>query len=112
MEPVTTTTQITEIKHESTLFAEPIAHVGTFSVTNALLTSWIVVLVIVGLSVALRMRMKKVPGKLQHFFEIVIEGALSIGDQVTNNRKITEKVFPIAICIFFLDCCHLEGLEL
>ena len=101
MEPVTTTIQTTEIKHESTLFAEPIAHVGHFSITNALFTSWLVVLVIVGISVALRTRMKKIPGKLQHFFEIVIEGALSIGDQVTNNRKITKKVFPIAICIFF-----------
>ena len=95
------TTNTTEIKHESTLYAEQIAHVNNFSITNALLTSWFTVIIIIALSLAIRLNMKKIPGKLQHFFEIIIEGALSMGDQVTNNRKITEKVFPIAICIFF-----------
>jgi hypothetical protein len=36
MEP---TTVATEIVHESTLYAEPIGHIGNFVVTNALLTS-------------------------------------------------------------------------
>jgi F-type H+-transporting ATPase subunit a len=87
--------------HEAALFAEPIVHVGGFPITNALITSWAAVLIIVALAVAIRMSIKTIPGKLQHAFEIFIEGALSIGDQVTNSRKITERVFPIAASIFF-----------
>ncbi len=91
----------TEITHESTLYAEQIAHVHTFPITNSLITSWLAVFIIVLLSILLRVYLKKIPGKIQNFFEILIEGALSIGDQVTGSRKVTEKVFPIAICIFF-----------
>ena len=90
-----------ELKHEVTLYAEPITHVGSFSITNSLITSWAAVLIIVILSVALRAKMKRVPGKLQHFFEIVIEGGLSMADQVTGDRKASQKVFPIAVSIFF-----------
>ena len=72
-----------EVKHESTLYAEPVAHFHGFPITNALITSWVAVLVIVILSVALRTRMKKIPTKLQHFFEMFMEGALNLADQVT-----------------------------
>jgi F-type H+-transporting ATPase subunit a len=51
--------------------------------------------------VALRLNLKKIPGKLQHFFEMILEGALNLADQVTGNRRVTERVFPITIAIFF-----------
>ncbi len=98
---VAPTTQGTQIKHESTLYAEPVAYVHGWPITNSLITSWFAVLVIVLLSVALRTKMKKVPGKLQHMFEMVLDGALNLADQVTGDRKITVKIFPLAICIFF-----------
>jgi F-type H+-transporting ATPase subunit a len=97
----TTKTAPVEIKHESTLYAEPIAYVHGWPITNSLITSWAAVLIIVALSVALRASMKKVPGKLQHFFELVLEGGLNLADQVTGNRKVTEKIFPLSISIFF-----------
>lgn len=93
--------ELTEIKHENTLFAEPIAHIGDFPITNALITSWVAVLILIIISIIIRTRLKNVPGKLQHFFEIVLEGGLSLADQVTGSRKTTEKVFPLAISIFF-----------
>jgi F-type H+-transporting ATPase subunit a len=91
----------TEIAHETTLFAEPIAHIGSFTVTNALLTSWVVVGIIIIISIILRSKTKEIPGKMQNFFEIVVEGALGLCDQVTNSRKISMQVFPIAISAFF-----------
>ena len=90
-----------ELKHEQTLYAETVFHIGPLPVTNALITSWVAVLVIIILSLALRLSLKKIPGKLQHLFEVFIEGAFNIGDQVTGDRKITTKVFPIAACVFF-----------
>ena len=91
----------TEITHEVTIYAEPLTQVHGFSVTNSLLTSWVVVFIIVLISIALRKNLKKVPGRFQNLFEIVIDGALGIADQVTGDRKVTEKVFPLAICVFF-----------
>src|SRR3989344_2644582 len=90
-----------EISHEITLFAEPIFHFKNFTVTNALLTSTFAVLVIAVLSIALRSKLREVPGKLQNIFEIIVESALNLCDQVTNNRALSVKVFPIAISVFF-----------
>ncbi|MFA6257398.1 MAG: FoF1 ATP synthase subunit a [Candidatus Paceibacterota bacterium] len=90
-----------EISHEITLFAEPIFHVGSFTVTNALLTSWVVVVLIIILSLVLRSKIQTVPDKLQNTFELVIENALNLCDQVTNNRALSIKIFPIAISVFF-----------
>ena len=90
-----------EIAHEATLFAEPVFHFENFTVTNALLTSWVVVVLIIILSAILRAKLKEVPGKFQHLFEIVLEGALSLCDQVTNSRALTLRIFPVAITAFF-----------
>ncbi len=90
-----------EISHETTLFAEPIFHVGSFTITNALVSSWFAVLVIIILSLILRKKLREVPKGLQNFFEVIVEGALDLCDQVTNNRALSMKVFPIAISVFF-----------
>ena len=89
------------VSHEITLYAEPVTHVGDFKITNALLSSWAVVLIIIILSIIIRKSLREVPGKVQNIFEIVIEGALDLCDQVTNNRNISIKIFPIAISVFF-----------
>lgn len=91
---------VESVAHVPTIYAEPILHVGNFTITNALLTSWLAVLVIITLAVTLRRKMKKNPGKFQHIFEILIEGAMSLCDQVTNNRKLTNKIFPIVFTVF------------
>lgn len=91
-----------EISHESTLYAEPIAHFGNFTVTNALFTSWIVVFILIVLAVILKIKIKKIPKGIQNFFEIIIEGAESLCDQVTNSRAITNKAFPIVFTVFMI----------
>ncbi|MFA6520341.1 MAG: F0F1 ATP synthase subunit A [Candidatus Paceibacterota bacterium] len=91
-----------EVSHEVTLFAEPIYHYGNFSITNALLTSWIAVAIIIILALVLRSKLKEVPGKIQNIFEIIVEGALGMCDQVTNDRALSIKIFPFAISVFFL----------
>ena len=90
-----------QISRETTLFAEPVFHFKDFTITNALFTSWIAVIVIIILSFVLRSKLKEVPGKIQNLFEIIIEGALSLCDQVTNDRALSMKIFPIAISVFF-----------
>lgn len=95
------TSETKEASHEITLYAEPIGHVGNIPITNSLLTSWVAVLIIIILALLVRKSLKSVPGKLQNLFEIVIEGALDLTDQVTGNRKLSLKIFPIGLSVFF-----------
>ena len=89
------------LAHEITLFAEPVFHFGNFTVTNALLTSWVAVAIIIILALVLRFNISEIPSKVQNFFEVIVEGALSLCDQVTNDRKLSIKIFPFAISVFF-----------
>ena len=89
-----------EIKHEATLYAENLTRIGPIPVTNALLTSTSAVLIIAIIALTLRKSLREVPKGLQNIFEVILEGALSLCDQVTNNRKISEKVFPLSFAIF------------
>jgi F-type H+-transporting ATPase subunit a len=90
-----------QLSEKVTLFAEPIFHFGSLTVTNALLTSWVVVIIIIIISLFLRSKLRVVPGKLQNIFEIIVDGALDMCDQVTNDRALSLKIFPIAISVFF-----------
>ena len=89
-----------ELKHESTLFAESVVHIGAFPVTNAMLTSTTAVIIIAILALTVRTRLSEIPKGIQNIFESVLDGALSLADQVTNDRKISLKVFPLAFAIF------------
>lgn len=90
-----------EIVHEVTIYAEPIGHIGNLTITNALLTSWIAVGIIVILAIVVRLSIKKVPSKLQTLFEVIIEQTLDLTDQITGNRAKSLKIFPIALSVFF-----------
>ena len=90
-----------EIIHESTIFAEPIGKIGGLTVTNALFTSWIAVGIIVLLAISLKRSLSKTPKGIQSVFEFLINGALGLCDQVTNDRALSKKVFPIVISLFF-----------
>src|SRR5574343_1574076 len=82
-----------EVSHEVTLYAEPVAHFGHFTITNSLITTWVVVFVVLIISLAIKLKSKLVPRGFQNFFEFIIEGAMDLADQVTGDKKITAKVF-------------------
>ena len=89
-----------ETKQKHTLFAEPVFNLGQFTVTNSLLNSWLVVMIIVIISLVLRGKLKKIPQGLQNVFEMIVEGALDLADSVTGDRKKTEKFFPLVFSLF------------
>ena len=55
-----------EYTTESTLYAEPIAHFGNFTVTNSLFTSWVVVFILIVISIVVKMSIKKIPRGIQN----------------------------------------------
>lgn len=91
---------LNEIVHENTLFAEPIFHIGSFPVTNSLMTSWVVVIIIVAASIFLKKKVKLVPRGFQNGLEMVVEIFLDTFDSVTGSREKSLKFFPIVFAFF------------
>lgn len=88
------------VSHEATLYAEPIFHVGAFTVTNSLLNSWLVIIIVLGVALAVKSRIREVPGKLQGVAELVVEAFLSIFDSVTGSRERSLRFFPLVFSFF------------
>lgn len=89
-----------EIKHESTLFAEPIFHIGKFTITNSLLNSWMTVIILIIVFVFIGKKIKKIPKGIQNIFEFILEEALKLADSITGNRQRSEKFLPISLALF------------
>ncbi|MFH1207019.1 MAG: F0F1 ATP synthase subunit A [Patescibacteria group bacterium] len=89
-----------EVTHEVTLYAEPVFSIGKFTVTNTLINTWAVVLIIALASLVIRKKIAKVPRGIQNAFEIIVEGAMNMADSVTGDRRKTEKIFPFALSAF------------
>lgn len=89
-----------EVSHEATLFAEPIFHIGSFTVTNSLIMSWATVFILVAMFVIVGKKIKKVPKGLQNIFEMLLDEGLKLADSVTGSRKKSEKFLPISLALF------------
>jgi F-type H+-transporting ATPase subunit a len=66
--------------------AEPVAHIGSFSITNTLLASWFTILVLTGLSYLATRKMKLIPGGGQGMAEVVVEGLLNFVESVAGKK--------------------------
>jgi F-type H+-transporting ATPase subunit a len=66
--------------------AEPVAHIGSFSITNTLLASWFTILVLAGLSYLATRKMKLIPGGGQGMAEVVVEGLLNFVESVAGKK--------------------------
>jgi F-type H+-transporting ATPase subunit a len=86
--------------HEHTIYAETIANFGPLPITNSMLNSWLAVIIIVLLALAVRRKTQIVPRGIQNFFEIAIDGALSFFDSITGSRQKSEKFFPFVAAFF------------
>lgn len=81
------------------LAAETIGHIGNFPITNALLTTWLVMAILFAFGYFATKSIKKVPGHFQSIAEILIGGLYSFFITVLGDH--TKKVFPV-IATFFL----------
>ncbi|HAH04318.1 MAG: ATP synthase subunit a [Parcubacteria group bacterium GW2011_GWA2_43_17] len=88
------------ISHEPTLFAEPVFNLGNFNVTNSLLNSWLTVVIIFVLALAVGKKIRPIPKGLQNYFEVILAGAMNLADSVTGSRQKTKKIFPLVFAIF------------
>jgi len=69
-------------------------------ITNTLVTTWIVMFLLIGLSLLLRRKLALIPGRLQTFFETLFDFALGQMEEILESKKMARKFFPLVVTIF------------
>lgn len=75
-------------------------HIGPLPVTNSLMLIWVILFLTILLAQFIARNAKLKPGKFQNIFEILYEGMYGLVGQITNNKVITDKLFPLIAALF------------
>ena len=79
-------------------------------ITNTLLTSWLVMAVLIGISLAIRFKVNIFPSHLQSIFEVIIDFMYTTAEQLAGDKK-ARVFFPfVATFFFFILFSNLLGL--
>lgn len=84
-----------------TLIPEVVFHIGALGVTNTMINAFLATLIFLTVGLLLKGNTKLKPGKLQNFFEYILELLFGYFDQVTGSRKKTLSFLPIVGSVFF-----------
>ncbi|MBI2053604.1 MAG: F0F1 ATP synthase subunit A, partial [Candidatus Sungbacteria bacterium] len=80
--------------------AEKLAEILGFPITNALISSWLAVGLLVAVALLLRGKVLLVPQALQNVVEFFMESFLTLMEGVLGSRAKAEKYFPIVGTVF------------
>ena len=93
------------------LAAEKIIHAGPIEITNTMLVTWITMALLIFLAVLVSRNIKQRPGKLQNFFEFIIDALLNLIETITIDRKKAISFLPIVATLFlFIITANWMGL--
>lgn len=87
--------------HIPTLAPETLFYILNIPVTNTIVNAWIAIIIFLIVGILIKRRLSLRPGKLQNFFEFIIETLLEYFDQVTGDRKNTLRFLPLVGSVFF-----------
>ncbi|OHA20576.1 MAG: ATP synthase F0 subunit A [Candidatus Taylorbacteria bacterium RIFCSPHIGHO2_01_FULL_51_15] len=79
---------------------ETLFHIGPLSVTNTLLTAWLVLLLLTLGAVLFSVVIRSIPGRIQAGVEALLEGLLGFFETIAGSRETTRRFFPIVATIF------------
>lgn len=80
--------------------AEPIAHIGSFPITNSMLVAWVMSGALIVLGWLAARCASLTPKGIHNTFEAILALLLTMIDGVTKNRVQTRKMFPLIATIF------------
>lgn len=82
--------------------AEPLFQLGSVTITNSILTTWIVtgLLILFAVSFSRKIKSDGKPGRLQTFVEFLIEGIANFVESIVGKRK-ARIFFPLIATLFF-----------
>lgn len=82
------------------LVPETIGHIGGLMITNTLLTSWVVMVVLIALAVWAGRKPRLMPSKKQNFFEAILETVLHFFEDVWGDKAKARKYFAFLATFF------------
>jgi F-type H+-transporting ATPase subunit a len=108
--PATTEGHSTEKSSHIVLAPETLGYIGQLPVTNTLLVSWIVMIILTSLAFASTRKADLVPvSRLQGLFEIVVDAVYTLAKDLAADKA--KVFFPIALTFFlFIFTANLLGL--
>ena len=80
--------------------AEPLFFIGSFPITNTIVVTLAISLIIIVASFILKSRLRLIPRGFQNVVESVLEALLNLVDSVTQDHRQTRKFFPLVATIF------------
>lgn len=78
--------------------AEPIFHIGIFKITNSIIDTLLIDILIISLSFIIAKNIKIVPGLFQNAFESIVQAFYEITESVSQERA--AKIFPFFMSFF------------
>ncbi len=85
--------------HEISMGAEKLFHLGPIPITNTILTTWVVMVLLVTLAFVVRRRISLIPGALQSIVEIIIETVYNLVKNIAG-EKVGGVIFPLIMTLF------------
>ena len=82
------------------LTGEPFFSIFGINFTNTFILAIFCALLIIGAFLFAMRKREIVPGKMQNFFEWILETVFDLFDGMTGDRKKTEEIFPLACTLF------------
>ncbi len=96
---------------EISLKAQQLFSLGSYSVTNGLLLTLVVSLILITFSLVLKSKIKIIPGKLQGTVEMGVESLLNLMESTLGSAQKAKKYFPLVATIFiFILFSNLLGI--
>jgi F-type H+-transporting ATPase subunit a len=96
---------------EISLKAQQLFNIGSFGVTNGLLLTLIVSVILIAFSLVFTKKIKIIPGKMQGAVEMGFEGLLGLMESTLGSIEAAEKYFPLIATIFiFILASNLMGI--
>lgn len=81
--------------------SEPIAHIGNLAITNSLLSTWIVMILLIAFSLFVYKRKALIPRGIINLTEAGMEWFEQTCISIVGNKDVAQKVFPLVIGYFF-----------
>lgn len=80
--------------------AEPVLHIGEVPISNSVLTTSVVVLLISLFVIISTRKLEKYPKGIQNILEFGVESLHNLALSITKDKKFTRKIFPIVATFF------------
>ena len=93
------------------LASQVIFHLGPFPITNSIIATWLVILVLVMIGLVATEKVNIIPKGIQNMMEFVLESLLNLIDSITHDRVKSRAFFPW-IATFFLFILTANWMEL